>query len=190
MNLSMPVVGIGGLPATGKSAMVKALVNRLGGWGEFKPFQLEVVRGYYAAEFGLLLIGLYGQETFPGTDRLSMTVQAPAIDLIREAAGNPSLRICRVLFEGDRLFTRSFVASIREESRITLRMLVLTASQETLEQRRRQRLSIQSASWIAGRATKLRRLTEAFPDNFQTAVNETTQDAQQNILTVMRLLNV
>ena len=190
MIQAMPVVGIGGLPATGKSALVKSLVNRLGGWVEFKPFQLGVVRGYYATEFGLLLIGLYGQETFPGTDRLSMAVQAPAIDLIREAASNPALRICRVLFEGDRLFTPSFVTAIREDSRISLRMLVLTASQEVLEQRRRQRLSVQSASWIAGRATKLRRLTESFPDNFQTVTNETPEDAQRNIGTAMRLLNV
>ena len=184
------VVGIGGLPATGKSTLMKAVVNALGGWDRFRRVNADPVRGYLMDGLGLLIIGLYGQETYCGTDRLSMNLQAPTISLLSDAAGNPALGIRRVLFEGDRLFTESFIWGIQEDSRISLHMMILETSPETVAQRRRKRMSFQNDSWIAGRETKLKRLAARFPDTFSVYRNETAADAQENVQTVMRLLNV
>lgn len=184
------VVGIGGPPASGKSTLVKAAVRALGGWERFRRVYADPVRGYMMDALGLLIIGLYGQETYSGTDRLSMNLQAPTVALLSEATVNPSLGIRRVLFEGDRLFTQSFINQVQEVSRIDLHMMVLAAGPETLEQRRRNRLSFQNDTWIAGRETKLARLASLFPDIFSTHRNETAVDAQENVQTVMRLLDV
>ena len=188
--IGLRVVGVGGLPATGKSTLVKAVVSRLGGWDEFRRVNADPIRGYLNDGIGLLIIGLYGQETYSGTDRLSTTLQAPAVAFLSEAAANPSLGIRRVLFEGDRLFTESFVRGVQEDSRITLRMMVLTAAAETLKMRRLRRLSFQNESWIAGRATKLDRLMTLFPDTFAAYPNETAVDAGANVHAIMGLLNV
>ena len=184
------VVGIGGLPASGKSTLVKAVVNALGGWEQFRRVNADPIRGYMMDESGLLIIGLYGQETYCGTDRLSMNLQAPTLSLLSDAAGNPALGIRRVLFEGDRLFTESFVWGIQEDSRISLHMMILETGPKVLARRRRKRLSFQNEGWIAGRETKLKRLAARFPDTFSVYRNETAADAQENVQTVMRLLDV
>jgi hypothetical protein len=95
------VIGIGGLPATGKSSLVLSAVRQLGGWGLFRAFAIGAVRGYVAADHQLMLLGVYDQRGFPGTDRLSMNVQDAAIDLIHGMVGNRSMNICRILFEGE-----------------------------------------------------------------------------------------
>lgn len=184
------VVGIGGLPASGKSTLVKAVVRAMGGWEKFRRVRVDPIRGYMIDELGLLIIGLYGRDTYSGTDRLSTNLQGPALALLSDAAGNPALGIRRVLFEGDRLFTESFILGVQEDSRISLSMMVLTVGQEMLQRRRRNRLSFQNESWIAGRQTKLNRLSARFPDTFSTHRNETAADAQENVQTVMRLLDV
>lgn len=186
----LTVIGIGGLPATGKSSLVLSAVRQLGGWGGFRAFAIGAVRGYIAADHQLMLLGVYDQRGFPGTDRLSMNVQEAAIDLIHGMVGNRSMNVCRILFEGDRLFSHSFVQQVSGNPRIEMKMFVLTADEGAVNTRRARRFSSQDESWIAGRQTKLRRLAEAFPEVFETLVNNTAEDAARNVATVMRCLNV
>lgn len=186
----LTIIGVGGLPATGKSSLVLSAVRQLGGWGVFRPLVIGAVRGYVAPVHQLLLLGVYDSRGFPGTDRLSMNVQEPTIDLIEGLVGNRGMNVQRVLFEGDRLFSHSFVQRISANPRIGMRMFVLAADDAVAAARRTQRFSVQSGSWIAGRQTKLTRLAEAFPEIFETLENNTAEDAARNLALVMECLNV
>lgn len=186
----LTVIGVGGLPATGKSSLILSAVRQVGGWGLFRSFAIGPVRGYMAPSLQLMLLGVYDQRGFPGTDRLSMSVQEPIIDLIHGLVGNSSLNVQRVLFEGDRLFNLSFVQQVHSNPRIEMKMFVLTADDVALNGRRARRFSAQDESWITGRQTKLRRLAEAFPEVFETLVNNTAEDADRNVAVLMRCLNV
>ena len=68
----MKIVGLCGMPATGKSTLMRSLIERLKGegqiWHEEKSGTLEYLR---MGDFYVL--GKYDGQPFDGTDRLSMT---------------------------------------------------------------------------------------------------------------------
>lgn len=167
----MNVVALGGAPGAGKSTVTRLLIEALVEQG----FVREDVRGTHKHEGRnvsvgaveltrtrpdgkvehVLVLGRYEQgDTFPGTDKLSMGVQPVAVHLIEQLAlAEPQVGPVRVLFEGDRLFTRSFLVACARHA--VTRAVVLKATHEQLEARRKGRGSDQSASWLKGRATKL-----------------------------------
>jgi hypothetical protein len=78
---------------------------------------------------------------------LSMAVQPKAQEWINTCSSN-------VVFEGDRLFNKSFLEFLLTIPEAELFILYLSASQETLKSRYAQRGSNQSPEFIKGRETK------------------------------------
>ena len=66
------IIAIGGVPASGKSTLMKKVIK------EYKPlktFKYGLIRGLYDKEKNLYFIGIYDDSVFCGTDKLSMAVQ-------------------------------------------------------------------------------------------------------------------
>lgn len=168
----MNIVGIGGPPGVGKSEVMREVLALLREQG----FEREDVKGTIQVDgrnvtlnavelrahgVTVVVLGRYDEgDTFPGTDRLSMAAQPAAEHLIELLAQweddrrveNPRPRV-HVLFEGDRLFSRSFLISCARAA--TVHAVVLSAHPDVIHQRRAERGSTQDASWLKGRASKV-----------------------------------
>lgn len=142
----MTFVAIGGCPATGKTTLMKAIIEQL---SQPKPFTFGKLKGQMHEKEKLFILGLYGVGgTFEGTDRLSMAVQPDAVKFLPFA----HKKGFRVLFEGDRLFNLKFLKAAAEV--YPTRVLILKADEDTLHGRHEQRGDTQSEKFLKGRKTK------------------------------------
>ena len=80
MNYFKRINIIGGVPATGKSALMKKIKK------ELKVdyfFEKDILKGYADKDKDNYIFGIYNNELFDGTDKLSMAVQPKAVEFIR-----------------------------------------------------------------------------------------------------------
>lgn len=154
------LIALGGEPATGKTTIMRgiiaALTARGANWHEFK---YELVRGIYCPRHRVLILGIYDDQTFAGTDRLSMAVITSAKKLLEPLKGFEDV-VC--LFEGDRLFNTAFLTFAK--SKVFTEIFCLKASESAKTKRHKLRGDTQSETWLQGRATKVKNILEAFPE--------------------------
>lgn len=98
---------------------------------------------------------------FPGTDTLSMGIQPQAISFVKSAYFD------WLLAEGDRLANPAFFQACEEAGGLYL--LTLTAPAEVISERLALRGSDQDQTWLAGRRTKVKNLTERYPAHVLTS---------------------
>jgi thymidylate kinase len=144
-----------GEPGAGKSTLVRALTDSHRPEWRRKPFAHAV----YFDEGGRTAAVQIGgdHDQFPGTDRLSMSVQPRAIEWVLSAPA-PA-----VFAEGDRLATAGFLAAL--EAVCDEWWLILLATPfDVARERRAGRGSDQNETWLRGRQTKVQRLAAAHPE--------------------------
>lgn len=184
----MRVVAIGGEPATGKTTLVRSVIEKL---GSCRPFSSKgektTIRGLQFSTAKVMILGIYELgETFAGTDRFSMAVMPDAIRFFRFLSESKDYEGWTILFEGDRLFSETLLRVLAELP-LDLRIFVLTAPPEVLEERHRERGDSQSSTWLAGRKTKVDRLAASFPHIQLSALcPESTSQAVQSVLQAAR----
>lgn len=140
-----------GEPGIGKSTVTAALTADLPYEEALQPFAHRV----YSC--GVWELGRRREDGFGGTDALSMSV-LPTVEQFIEGI-RPKL----LLFEGDRLANPRFFDCLRKLG-YDLDVAVLYAGNGLAASRRKERGSSQNAAWVAGRATKVKRLGDAYAD--------------------------
>jgi uridine kinase len=141
----MKVIAIGGNPGSGKSTLMKRVIEYYTPEKKYDAFKMVP----YLQNNNIYILGKYDEgEVFSGTDRMSMAVQPEAIKFL---ASLPSVSI--VLYEGDRLFTASFLEDCAEK--YDLKIIHLSTSAEVREERYKERDSNQNVTWLQGRETKI-----------------------------------
>jgi len=142
---------IGGVPATGKTTLLRQFISQSAGvWRAIRFCKL--VEGLYIPGQRTFVIGKYKpwyavEGDFEGTDKLSMAVQPYLLAFLR---GQPPGHF---VMEGDRLFTRSFLEQAAQWA--TVRAIILCAAEEKLTARHQLRGDNQGAQFIQSRATKV-----------------------------------
>lgn len=142
----MKCIAIGGVPATGKTTLMKNIINIL---QPKEKFKFGLLRGYVKDNISIL--GVYNQgDIFGGTDKLSMAVQTDYKKYIDKM-------IMDCIFEGDRLFTKNNLLELclKYETKI----IILKNDEETLKSRHELRGDNQSAVFIKGRTTKINNIS-------------------------------
>jgi hypothetical protein len=175
----MKVIAIGGNPGSGKSTLMKRVIEYYTPEKKYDAFKLVP----YLQNNNIYILGKYDEgEVFSGTDRMSMAVQPEAIKFL---ASLPDDSI--VLYEGDRLFTSSFLEDCAEK--YDLKIIHLSTSAEVREERYKKRDSNQNVTWLQGRETKINNIltnmsllffVDSFDNNdhfeqeivFQSVINE------------------
>lgn len=149
----MRIIAIGGVPACGKSTLVRHLIAQttLGPKERFA----EGVFGHRLPDWNAVVIGTYDddEEMFPGTDKLSMAAHGPTLWFLKKLESEGQTRT--VFFEGDRLFCSGVMLEIVRKMPCTLSIVMVEASAETLKERRDLRGTDQSAGFLKGRKTKV-----------------------------------
>ena len=143
----MKAVAIGGVPATGKSTLMKHILKKA---KVEKKFAYGLLRGYTVGDTAFL--GLYpAGDKFGGTDKLSMAVQKDYDKFVDELKYN-------IVFEGDRLFTAHNLLALQITH--TARIIILNNNAMTLAHRHIDREDTQSEKFLKGRTTKIKNIKE------------------------------
>jgi broad-specificity NMP kinase len=141
----MKVIAIGGNPGSGKSTLMKRLIEYYTPVKKYTEFKLVP----YLQNNNIYILGKYDDgEVFSGTDRMSMAVQPEAIKFLATLPPNSI-----VLYEGDRLFTASFLEDCAEK--YDLKIISLLTEQSIREERYKERGSNQNVTWLLGRESKI-----------------------------------
>ena len=166
------IIAIGGVPASGKSTLMKKVIK------EYKPlktFKYGLIRGLYDKEQNLYFIGIYDDSVFCGTDKLSMAVQPHFFKLIDK------LPQARFVFEGDRLFNQSLF------DKYDCEIVVLNANEETIDQRHKQRSDNQTDRFKRAKQTKINNILNK--NEVTVLDNNTEQDAENLFNHIIKLIN-
>lgn len=157
----MRVVGVFGVPGTGKSTLLRQIMLRIAGAPPYFCHTAGTASFHYFSAASTFVLGLYPQnEIYGGTDRLSMSCQQDVARVMRSwSRRTPN---CNVIFEGDRLASRAFLADCRQQG-YDLRPFYLQAPLELRLARFAERGSKQGEKFLAGRETKVRNLQRDFP---------------------------
>lgn len=176
----MKVIAIGGEPGSGKSTLMKKILTKYDWLKCYEEFKL-VPYMQYGYNY---VLGKYDDgETFSGTDRMSMAVQPEAVKFL---ASLPDDAV--VLFEGDRLFTASFLEHCLDN--YELEIIYLETDKSIREERYKERGSNQNETWLQGRETKIANILSNMMLMFNTVKfkNNNIQEQEKIIEHVMKYL--
>jgi len=140
----MDLIYLIGAPGVGKSTLMRELTKNCGRYeAPGKPAYDALLKdgGIVGVELGRR------RETFSGTDALPMDVHPKALEWIKQAP------FPLVLAEGQRLGTLAFF-SAADDAGYNVHVLALTSPPEVSAQRRAQRGSKQTESWVKGATTR------------------------------------
>jgi len=174
----MKVIAIGGEPGAGKSTLMKRVIEHFNMEPKYDSYKLVP----YLLNDNVYVLGKYEEgQTFSGTDRMSMAVQPEAIKFLKTLPSNAV-----VLFEGDRLFTASFLEHCNENYDTT--MIYLKTNKEVRQERYKERGSNQDETWLRGRESKISNILTNMTLMFITETFENNNLEQQNAV-YERILN-
>ena len=141
----MKVIAIGGEPGCGKTTLMWRLVEHF----SMEPKYDSVKLVPYMQSGNIYILGKYEKgEVFAGTDRMSMAVQPEAVKFLTTLPKNSI-----VLYEGDRLFTASFLEILLDL--YDLSIVYLKTNKKVRGERYKERGSNQDETWLAGRESKI-----------------------------------
>lgn len=179
---SRKIIAIGGVPGTGKTTLMRKFMEQNNSWEQCSP--AELLTAEYNKKLDLYVLGKYEEgDVFAGTDKLSMAVQPKIQKWIQSCDSN-------IIFEGDRIFNKSFFDFLLKEPEIQLLLIFLKSSQETLIKRYKQRGSNQSETFLKGRETKYNNIYKEakLKRNSKEFIHETPKDTIKIIAAIKEFL--
>lgn len=171
---------LSGEPASGKSTIMRSFLTMLHERPTF--FKVGLVSGFHYTIARTTIIGDYNtSKTFPGTDCLSMAVQPEFNAMLRRWRSDQARNGYILVFEGDRLCNNPTIDTLND---IQIPWVGYTATaDQTLIDARHAARDAQNASWLEGRRTKVKNLTDKY--HLTPLVNNTGIDVVVNAQTIM-----
>lgn len=177
----MHIIAIGGEPGAGKSTLMKKLIDHFQVEPKYKEFKLVP----YLQKDKIYILGKYEEgEVFSGTDRMSMAVQPEAIKFLSSIPEDSV-----VLYEGDRLFTASFLEHCIENYELDI--VYLETDKTVRQERYKERGSDQNEKWLQGRETKISNILSnmVLMFNVKRFPNNNIEEQKNVIENIIRMVN-
>ena len=147
------IIFVGGAPCSGKSTLIRRVIDRLP-----EPKDVEPMPLFKCQEHGdILVCGRYPEgEVFGGTDRLSYG----AIPHMREFVDGANVGWKHTIIEGDRFFRAEDIEWVLDthESEV----YILTVEPEEEKRRHQHRKDTQTEKWLEGRRTQINNIRKNF----------------------------
>ena len=154
----MRITMLCGEPAAGKSTVMKNFIATLGSYSVQKQ---GLVTYTLFHDDKVIIAGIYDEQVFSGTDRLSKGVGPQFREWIAQKNANPGWDDWSFFAEGERFSNSKFFDFFRDEcSDVTI--YYLAADEKTLDERNANR-SNQNPSWRKGMRTRMNNLKNNYP---------------------------
>jgi hypothetical protein len=154
----MKIIGIIGEPAAGKSTVMRNLIATLGGYSVQKQ---GLVAYTLFHDDKVIVAGIYDEQVFSGTDRLSKGCGPTYRDWFATKNANPEWDDWTFYWEGERFSNSKFFDFFFNEcSGVQVNYLV--AEDEVLNERNANR-SNQNPTWRKGMKTRMENLKKNYP---------------------------
>ena len=167
------VMAIGGPPCSGKTTLMRKLLESANDWKREQPHKL--VDGYFSKKRNTWIIGVYetGGGTFQGTDKLSKALGPALVSFIRQNADKP----VNILFEGNNVFVSKTLRQIAELN-VNLVIVRLMVAKSLKKERKQSRGDAQSAAFLKAKETAVSNVARdpALFDHLVEVRNETPDD--------------
>jgi len=177
----MKFICIGGEPGTGKSGIVKSILEKLGTGYDFK---FNLLRGYKYPTLDprIIVLGIYEDGVlFSGTDRLSMIAIKSIKELVHFCVENNVFMDYTILFEGDRFFKQNFFETL-DSLNVDYSLFILKVDDDVLNSRREARSdNNQSDKFLKGRRTMYSNIEEHYPHKLTLLPSNTLEDQKNNV---------
>ena len=165
------VIAIGGVPAVGKTTLMRRVLRA---FKPLKKFKYGLVQGVYNKAKRVYIIGIYDNSMFSGTDKLSMAVQPHFKKFINKVPE------AKIIFEGDRLFNQSLFDEIK------CNIVVITADDKVIDQRHELRSDNQTEKFKRSKQTKINNIINN--NNVKILNNNTDIDAEELYQYIINLI--
>ena len=144
---------IGGVPCSGKSTLMRRLIDRLE-----EPTLVEPMPLFKCQEHGdILVCGEYPEgETFGGTDKLSYG----AIPKFREFCDGANVGYKHTIIEGDRFFRAEDIEWLLDTHESEVYILTVDPAEEL--KRHLKRKDTQTEKWLEGRRSQINNIQKNF----------------------------
>ena len=163
---------IGGIPCSGKSTLMRSIIEELGSHEDCEPMPLFRCQSHG----DILVVGRYPkEETFGGTDKLSYG----AIPKFRDFLVQETPKWKHVLIEGDR-FVREKDISWILDNYTDSRIYILKVPLEVEKQRHIDRADDQSEQWLKTRRGLIKNLETNMMLMSELLIRDTTNDDVKN----------
>lgn len=171
----VPVIGV---PAAGKSTIFRKLIANMREKGKLRTLKYGTVRGYISDARKVIVLGIYDENPFSGTDRLSMAVSPEVQKLLEMLNRRKEYDGWVVTWEGDRLASGALFDYMTELGCLDS-VVCICAAPEDIERRQKLRSNKQDATWRAGRESKVNNLCSRY--NVKKLQNSTNQQLEEAV---------
>ena len=152
-----------GLPGCGKTTLMRVILN------EFRMVEADemVVEGsikYHKFEKQkTLVLGIYDESTFAGTDRLSKSCPPKFREWLTDNA--EKYEGWNVYLEGERFMNGKTLDALFQQEEMNL--VCLQVSEAELERRRKARNNTQDPKWMKGMRTRVENVCKNYPHSIE-----------------------
>ena len=154
-----------GLPGTGKTTKMRELL------AEFRKVEQDElvadgpVKYHLFAKQKIIILGIYDDSTFAGTDRWSKSSPPKFREWLVDNA--KKYEDYGVLSEGERLSNNPTLDAMFATG--NMKLVLLVVSEEELERRRQARNNVQNEKWLKGMVTRINNLCNKYPHEVMAA---------------------
>ena len=172
------VIAVGGPPASGKTTLMKRILDSAEDWVSASPH--ELVHGHFSKKKNTWIIGVYAKDggIFQGTDKLSKALGPALVSFIRQHANQP----INILFEGNNVVVSKTLREIADcDVNFVILRLMVAKSLKTA--RHSSRGDSQSQTFLKAKETAIANVARdpVLFDHIVEVRNETPQEQQQLI---------
>jgi len=172
------VIAIGGPPASGKTTLMKRILDSADDWVRSSPHKL--VHGHYSKKRNTWIIGVYDKEggIFQGTDKLSKALSPALVSFILQNAKQP----INILFEGNNVVVSKTLRQIAECD-VNFVILRLMVAKSLKKERHHSRGDSQSQTFLKAKETTIANVARdpLLFDHIVEVRNETPEEQQKLI---------